>query len=164
MLHTRISDIERNSSVSHQSLILQEPSTFRKYLKYLLHFEVLAALAALHCLLQVFTGIAKGGAPPGSLVSISALQVCTAEIISQVGEKHCKPFLQHSSPLSEEFVSPRCEQCERLSVVERKTNKPFLQIDNGCLQCCRVLEGLKMRQRLKGMFSVTDTGKLDLII
>ena len=149
MLHTRISDIERNSSVSHQSLILQEPSTFRKYLKYLLHFEVLAALAALHCLLQVFTGIAKGGAPPGSLVSISALQVCTAEIISQVGEKHCKTFLQHSSPLSEEFVSPRCEQCERLSVVERKTNKPFLQIDNGCLQCCRVLEGLKMRQRLK---------------
>ena len=146
MLHTPISDIEPNSTVSHQRLILQEPSTFRKYLKYLLHFEVLAALRRL---LQVLTGPAKGGAPLGSLVSISALQLCTAEIISRVGEKHCKTFLQHSSPLSEEFVSPRCEQCERLSVVERKTNKPFLRIDNGCSQRCRVLEGLKMRQRLK---------------
>ena len=146
VLHTPISDIEPNSTVSHQRLILQEPSTFRKYLKYLLHFEVLAAL---YCLLQVLTGPAKGGAPLGSLVSISALQLCTAEIISRVGEKHCKTFLQHSSPLSEEFVSPRCEQCERLSVVERKTNKPFLQIDNDCSQRCRVLEGLKMRQRLK---------------
>ena len=130
-------------------------------LKFLLHFEVLAAL---YCLLQVLTGPAKGGAPLGSLVSISALQLCTAEIISRVGEKHCKTFLQHSSPLSEEFVSPRCEQCERLSVVEHKTNKPFLQIDKAAHNVVRFLEAWKCVNDWKGMYSLTDTGKLDLII
>ena len=42
-----------------------------------------------------------------------------------------KLSLQHSLPLSEEFVAPRFELWKGLSAARSKTNKPFLGMDKG---------------------------------